>query len=236
MMKPLRFLFSHIAASILLLISGLVTPALAGPPLICHRLDIGDAKSLPWTGTAWNLSGNENYDTRNLVQDTLAILDSGAPVIVRMETLRRATLYARNDPRAAKELLTKLHQRATSAEAAGHPDALAWFDVGYLAEAYKQWSGKESNPAAGIDGYSLVTKALAARGHSDPEMEFAAALITLHGPEPAHQEHAQRAIAGAKGDPLLARNLSSQFLGNDRQTVSQALVRSITSEEEDARK
>jgi hypothetical protein len=215
----------------LLLVSGLMTPALAGPPLICHRLDIGDAKSLPWAGTAWNLAGNENYDTRNLVQDTLAILDSGAPVIVRMETLRRATLDARNDPRAAKALLTKLYQRATSAEAAGHSDALAWFDAGYLVEAYRQWFYKDPNPAAGIDGYGLVKKALALRGHSDPEMEFAAALITLQGPEPAHQEHARRAIAGAKGDPLLARNLSSQFLGSETRTVSEALLRSTKMED-----
>jgi hypothetical protein len=229
-MKTSKSIFLRFAAG-LLFVSGLITPAWAGPPLICHRLDIGDAKSLPWAGTAWNLSGNENYDTRNLVQDTLAILDSGAPVIVRMETLRRATLYARKDPRAAKELLTKLYQRATSAETAGHPDALAWFDAGYLAETYKQWSGKDSNPAAGIDGYSLVTKALAARGHSDPEMEFAAALITLHGPEQAHREHVRKAIAGAKSDSLLARNLSSQVLGSETQTVSEALARSTTLED-----
>jgi hypothetical protein len=229
-MKTSKSFFFRFAAGLLLL-SGLITPAFAGPPLICHRLDIGNAKSLPWTGTAWNLSGNENYDTRNLAQDTLAILDSGAPVIVRMETLRRATLYARKDPRAAKELLTKLYQRATSAETAGHPDALAWFDAGYFAETYKQWSGKDSNPAAGVDGYSLVTKALAARGHSDPQMEFAAALITLHGPEQAHQEHVRKAIAGAKSDSLLARNLSSQFLGSETQTVSEALARSTTLED-----
>jgi hypothetical protein len=217
-----------------LLLSGLITPAFAGPPLICHRLDIGDAKSLPWTGTAWNLSGSENYDTRNLAADTLAILDSGAPVIVRMETLRRATLYARKDPQAAKELLTRLYQRAnggkTVAAGTSSPEALAWFDVGYLAEAFKQWFGKDPNPAAGVDGYGLVMKALALYAQKDPEMEFAAALMTLHGPEQAHQEHAQKAIAGAKNDPLLARNLSSQFLGNEKRTVSEALARSITPE------
>ncbi len=230
-MKPSRFSSPCFATGLLLVLFGLVTSAFAGPPLICHRLDIGDAKSLPWNGTAWNLSGNENYETRNLAHDTLAILDSGAPVIVRMETLRRATLYARKDPRAAKELLTRLYQRATAAETAGRPDALAWFDAGYLAEAYKQWFYKGPNPAAGIDGYSMVAKALAARGRSDPEMEFAAALMTLHGPEQAHQEHAQKAIAGAKDDPLLARNLSAQFLGNQKQTVSEALARSIAPED-----
>jgi hypothetical protein len=219
------------AASLITVLCGLLTSAFAGPPLICHRLDIGDAKSLPWTGDAWNLSGNESYDTKNLTKDTLAILDSGAPVIVRMETLRRATLYARKDPRAAKELLTRLYQRAnTEATSAGH-DALARFDVGYLAEAYQESFGKEPNPAAGIDGYDLVVKALALSGHNDPEMEFAAALITLHGHDRAHEEHARKAIAGAKVDPLLARNLSSQFRGDPKQTVSEALTQRLTTEE-----
>src|SRR2546426_6729189 len=148
--------------------------AQAGPPLICHTIEIGQAKSLPWISHSWNLSGGENYDTKNLVKDTLEILKPDTPVLVRMETLRRATLYARKDPVAAKELLAKLHARATSAESTGHPDALVWFDVGYLAEAYKQWIGQswmrvskdEQNPAAGVDGYALVKKALALRGPS----------------------------------------------------------------------
>lgn len=217
---------SSFSAGVLLVVLGFATSAFAGPPLLCHRLDIGDAKSLPWSGSAWNLSGNENYDTKNLAQDTLAILDSGPSVIVRMETLRRATLYARKDPRAAKELLTRLYQRASAPVAT----ALAQFDAGYLIEAYKQWFGKEPNPAAGIDGYALVLKAIAASVRDDPQMEFAAALITLRGPEQAHQDHARKAMAGAKSDPLLARNLSMQFLGDQNQTVSQALARVVSAE------
>jgi hypothetical protein len=152
-----------------------------------------------------------------------------------METLRRATLYARKDPVAAKELLARLYARATSAESSGHPDALAWFDVGYLAETYKQWIGRklphmtdgmrmDSNPAAGVDGYALVKKALALRG-SDPQMEFAAALITLSGPIAEHREHAQRATAGAKTDSLLAQNLATRFIGPQSETMSQLLAR-----------
>lgn len=205
-----------IFSGILLLLS-FVTSALAGPPLICHRFEIGATKSLPWTGTAWNLSGNENYDTRNLVRDTLAILDSNPSVLVRMETLRRATLYARKDQQAAKELLIRLHARTNEKQ----PGALAWFDEGYLAATYNQWL--QQNPATGLDAYSLIQKALALRGN-DPEMEFAAALITLRGPEKDHQEHVQKAIAGAKSDPLLAQNLSSHFLGDEKQTVAEALA------------
>jgi len=209
--------------------------AQAGPPLICHTIEIGQAKSLPWISHNWNLSGGEAYDTKNLVRDTLEILAPGTPVLVRMETLRRATLYARRDPVAAKELLARLHARATSAESSGHPDALAWFDVGYLAETYKQWIGQkwmrvsadEQNPAAGVDGYALVKKALTLRG-SDPQMEFAAALITFSGPAAEHREHAQRAIAGAKTDPLLAQNLATRFIGPQSETTSQLLAKNPT--------
>src|SRR5262249_49800589 len=160
----------------------------------------------------WNLSGAETYDVKNLVRDTLALLDSATPVVVRMETLRRATLYARNDSQVAKELLAKLYARASAAEAAGHPDALAWFDAGYLAEAYNQGFGKdEPNPAKGVDGYSWVKKAIELR-NNDPQMEFAAALITMAGPKDDYREHVLRATAGAQTDPLLAQNLATRFL------------------------
>jgi len=208
--------------------------AQAGPPLICHTIEIGRAKSLPWIGHNWNLSGGENYDTKNLVPDTLDILAPDIPVLVRMETLRRATLYARKDPHAAKELLARLHARATSAESSGHSDALAWFDVGYLAETYKQWIGQswmrvsqdEQNPAAGVDGYALVKKAIGLRG-SDPQMEFAAALITLSGPQEEHRQHARKATAGAKTDPLLAQNLATPFNGSQSQTMSEMLAKEL---------
>ncbi|HEY1270590.1 MAG TPA: hypothetical protein VGF08_01335, partial [Terriglobales bacterium] len=206
------------------------TAAYAGPPLICHRIAIGSAKSLYWNNPGWNLTGRENYDLKRLVPDTLSILDSDAPVLVRMETLRRATLYARKDPQVAKELLTRLHARATATETAGRPDALAWFDVGYLAESYKQWIGKdEPNPATGLDGYAWVKKAISLRG-TDPQMEFAAALITLAGPASDHQQHVQKAMAGAKSDPLLAENLAARFMGSEEAT-SQVLGHTTTAKQ-----
>ena len=218
--------------------------AIAGPPLICHAFEIGQAKSLPLGSNSWNLSGSENYDTKNLATETLALLTPDTPVLVRMETLRRATLYARKDPLAAKALLAKLHARATSAEAAGHPDALAWFDAGYLVETYKQWIGQnlphmtdgmrmDSNPAGGVDGYAWVKKAIALRGSAlhadDAEMEFAAALITLSGPRDEYTQHAQKAITGAKTDALLAENLATHFLGPKDPTVSEILAKNSAS-------
>jgi hypothetical protein len=201
-------LFPRLAISVVAILAGFTTSAQAGPPLICRRIDIGQAKSLPWVDSNYQ-KGSRGYNVKHLTRDTLAILDSTTPVLTRMETLRRATIYARQDPQVAKELLTRLHVRAANSDASGHSDALAWFDVGYLAEAYKQWIGKgERNPAARLDGYGWVRKAISIRGQ-DPEMEFAAALITLTGPESDHFEHARKALAGAKNDPLLAQNLSS---------------------------
>jgi len=200
---------------------GLTTYAMAGPPLICHPIAIGQAKSLPWVDLNYH-KGDGSYDLQNLTRDTLAILDANASVLVRMETLRRATIYARQDPQVAKELLTRLHARAANAADDNRAGALAWFDAGYLAETYKQWMGKgEPNPAAGLDGYSWVRKAISLRG-PDPEMEYAAALITLTGPKDDYHDHIKKAMEGAKNDPLLAQNLASSFHG---QTIAEMQVR-----------
>src|SRR5205085_2321344 len=229
--RPSRYFHCAALATAMLLS---VNVAQAGPPLICHTFEIGQAKSLPWISHSWNLNGSENYDTKNLAADTLEILKSDTPVLVRMETLRRATLYARKDPVAAKELLARLHARATAAESAGHSDALAWFDAGYLVETYKQWLGQnlphmtdgmrmDANPAAGVDGYAMVKKAIALRG-DDAEMEFAAALITLPGPREDHAQHAQKAIAGAKADALLTQKLATHFVGPKDVTGAEMLT------------
>lgn len=209
-----RFLTATVA--VLLAFS---TFALAGPPLVCHAIEIGPAHTLPWVDLNYR-KGNSSYALNNLPQDTLAILDSNPSVLVHMETLRRATIYARQDPQIAKELLVRLHARAINSDA--KTGALAWFDAGYLAETYKQWFGKgEPNPAGNLDGYAWVVKAIQMRG-SDPEMEFAAALITLTGPDRDHAAHVQRAMAGAPSDPLLAQNLSSNFRN---QSISTLLIK-----------
>jgi hypothetical protein len=208
--------FSRLAISVAAVLLGFTTFAQAGPPLICHPIEIGQAKTLPWVDLNYQ-KGSGGYDLENLTRDTLAILDSNPSVLVRMETLRRATIYARQDTQVAKELLTRLHARAANSDAG----ALAWFDVGYLAETYKQWMGKgEPNPAKGLDGYGWIKKAISLRG-SDPEMEFAAALITLSVSERDHNDHVEKAMAGTKTDPLLAQNLTSHF---NRQTIAEMLT------------
>jgi hypothetical protein len=211
--------FSRRAISLAAVLLGFTTFAHAGPPLICRAIAIGQAKTLPWVDLNYQ-KGSGGYDLENLTRDTLAILDANPPVLVRMETLRRATIYARQDPQVAKELLTRLLARAANSDAS-NPGALAWFDAGYLAETYKPWMGKgEPNPAKSLDGYGWVRKAISLRG-SDPEMEFAAALITFSGSERDHNDHVEKAMAGAKTDPLLAQNLASYF---NRRTIAETLA------------
>ena len=224
-MQRNSFLIRFAALTIAALVF-LAVPAQAGPPLICHTIDIGNAKSLPWISHDWSLTGTESYDTSKLALDAMAILNGDATVLVHVETLRRATLFARTNSRAAKELLVKLVARANDADSAGHADGLARFDAGYLAEAYAQWFGKEQNPAAGLDGYAWVKQALSIRGN-DPQMEFAAALITLSGPAAEHRAYVEKALSGAKTDPLLARNLSSRFIGPQSQTIAELFNRDV---------
>jgi hypothetical protein len=71
----------------------LVRPTMAGPVLICKNYEIGAAKSLPWGGSDWR-SVKPDYDINRLVEDTQALLTPETPVIIRMETLRRAVIYA----------------------------------------------------------------------------------------------------------------------------------------------
>ena len=56
-------------------------------------------------------------------------------------------------------------------------------------------------------------------------MEFAAALIALRGPQAEHAEHAAKAIAGAKTDKELARNLATHFLGPESETMAEMITR-----------
>src|SRR2546422_8717270 len=47
--------FSRLAISIVAVLLGFTTFAQAGPPLICHPIEIGQAKSLPWVADEHSL-------------------------------------------------------------------------------------------------------------------------------------------------------------------------------------
>lgn len=193
-------------------------PALAGPPLLCHPFDIGTARSLPWDGVGNWARGQADYKLAHLISDTEALLAPSTPVIVRMETLRRAAIYASHDRDVATRLLARLTDRARASENAGRPDALALLDAGYLTEALRQISYLTESAQfkasgtwirgliGGTDGYAMVKKAIVVRP-DDPAMEFAAALIAADKNRPAYQAHATRARAGVNRDKLLALNI-----------------------------
>ncbi|MGH9312947.1 MAG: hypothetical protein ACRD09_12535 [Vicinamibacterales bacterium] len=187
--------------------------AIAGPPLLCHPFDTDGAKSLPWGGDGWN-SPVSTYPLDRLVTDTLALLSPEMPVVTRMETIRRAAIYASRDVRVAADLLSALSRRALERNSP-KPDRHAWFDFGYLVETYKQadFLFKTGNPAAGIDGYRHITKAITMGSGVEPEMEFAAALVTERRQRDVANAHYRRAAAGATADSILARNLSARFPG-----------------------
>jgi hypothetical protein len=193
------------------------TPALAGPPLICHPFAVEGGKLIAWgTGPGWN-TPDRSYDIKTLVADTSAVLTADSPILTRMENMRRATIYAMRDPVLAHELLKTVMARALATSS----DGAAWFDAGYLIESYKQaihlrddrkpesraWAAVEETIR--VDGYNWVKKAMAMSAPS-AEMEFAASLMTQG---PVAKAHRARAAATAARNSLLAKNLaSSAFL------------------------
>jgi hypothetical protein len=221
-----------------LVVSGVMAAAaisaFAGPPLICWKVETGGAASLPWIDRPDTYQGmDDDYATSRLADDTLALLRAETPVLERMETLRRAALYASSDAKAGERLLSTLVERTRTNPA----DALAWFDVGYLVEASRQARGRnepgfwtrllesagarpKSVPGLdGLAGYDCIVKALDLGG-GDPAMEYAAALVTWYPRRPEHDAHVARAAAGATEGSLLEKNLLKN-LGEHGRTLAE---------------
>lgn len=199
----------------------------AGSPLIGGAIEIGDAPSLPWGDEPF--ASKRDYDLERLVPDTLALLRPDTPVLARMETLRRATLYsARPDERGRRheklawELVARLLARALDGEASGAPDGYAWFDAGYLVAA-----SKEGGVATGFDGYAYARRGRALLAVS-PEVEFALALMRRMGDtatvRAAYEEHLTAALADAREGTLLARNLLAH-LGEGARSLAELRAR-----------
>ena len=131
--RPLRALVTLAA------VVGFAPAALAGPPLICHPF-VTDAAAplLPWAPGRDFYSPQPGYDVAGLTADTLQLLSPDAPILTRMENMRRATIYAEQDATVAKELLGAVLARTKTPQADARAMALAWFDAGYLLETYRQ--------------------------------------------------------------------------------------------------
>ena len=196
---------SHLFGALVVMMLASASPALAGPSLICHPFDTVGGALLEWgSGPGWN-TPHPSYDIKKLPAEVARLLDTDAPVLTRMENLRRATIYAMTDPAVAHQLLTVVMGRALIPRS----NAQAWFDAGYLIESYKQaahlqergslWSKDQAWMATDetlkVDGYGFVKKAMAMAAAPNAEMEFAASLMT------------QGTVAAARGS-VLAQNLA----------------------------
>lgn len=193
----------------------------AGPPLICQPFVTGDAPLLPWTEGLRNWDARDpGYDVAHLTADTLELLSAGAPIIARMENLRRATIYASHRPRVATELMGAVLERTRAAAPESHAAALAWFDAGYLIETYRQMGTIDGADLLatfaqqegllpggdGVDGYALIQKAVRLAPEITAEAEFAASLMMTEARGAAR--HREQAAAGAAPGSLLALNLA----------------------------
>ena len=184
-----------------LLLVALPSVALAGPPLICHPFQTAGDELLPWAaGPGWN-NPDPKYNVQRLRADLLRLLTADAPVLARMENMRRAAIYAAKDKRVADELLQALIARASTSGSPSNPAAL--FDAGYLVESYKQASHLHGWGPPAEDGYAMVVRAIGASG-GNAEMEFAASLMTQGAQADAHLRRAR-----AAAQPLLAKNIEA---------------------------
>ncbi len=202
-----------VVAALVVIVAG--QEAVAGPPLLCWKIETGDARCLPWGSAPFDEV--RGYSSAAVADDTLALLDDDQPVLIRMETLRRAAIYLKHDAPRARDLLGRLMARAMDAEATGKPmvlASLAWFDAGYLLQAYHQWNsdftrgmpGAAGADSSGVAGYAWVKRGIELRG-DDPAMELAAALMTAMHDRSASAVHLKRAARAAATDPLFAANL-----------------------------
>lgn len=193
--------------------------ALAGPPLLCHPFETAGARSLPW-GDGWN-EADRDYDRSRLPADTEALLAPRTPVIARMETLRRAAIYASANGADLRRLSAALEARIASAREP-QAKALALFDAGYFAETLQDIARLQGYDMPGVgkvdasalravlargDGSRRIAEAVRLRP-DDASIRFAAALVASADKRPIDRiVHARAARAGAGNDRLLALNI-----------------------------
>ena len=160
-----------------ILFAGLtLSPVWAGPPIICHPIQIGSARSLPWQDApGWN-GAQDSYDVSHLVVDTMGLLTPQMPTPVRMETLRRAAIYSFRNADVGNRLAARLLARTLDDEAAGRPQATSWFDAGYFVEALREAAQiyPALRSAQDFNGGAWIRKAIALGGK---DMQQAEAIV-----------------------------------------------------------
>lgn len=190
-----------------------ISSTFAGPPSICHPVDIGEAKSIPWGDGAF--SQERGYSKSDVIDDTIEVLENSDSAMVHMETLRRATLYLDRRTEQATTLLAKLLARTLDSETKPKANALAWFDAGYLSQCYDQVgidTGVTCGKYRGVIGYGWIKKALAIN-ENDAELQFGAAMVTVLAGIKEHDEHIARIKKLASEDSLVMQNLETHSKG-----------------------
>jgi hypothetical protein len=199
-------------------------PVILGAPMICREFEIGEARSLPWERGQATKSG---YDRARLVDDVAAALATETDLVVRMETLRRATMYVGKDAKLAWELVGERSLALLDQTASGSKESTAWFDVAFLVACFRQ-SGVDLDCRAGvadkIDGYGYfkmgLERARVERNDQIGTIEFAAALaahpaMMRGGGDEAAQERYRRHLDAARNSAppgsLLEKNLATHL-------------------------
>ncbi len=212
---------SRLRGAVLAIALMLAPAAYAGPPTLCYPFNTAGAASLPWgSGRGWN-TPDKAYDTRRLLADTQTLLAPRTPVIARMETLRRASIYASADGATLLGMAAMLDARIAASKDA-NTKALALFDAGYFAETLQDIIRLQGYDMPGIgkvdkralnaiqargDGSLRIAQALQLRP-ADAAMRFAAALVSSADQRKSDfAVHARLARAGVDGDRLLALNI-----------------------------
>lgn len=198
-------------------------PALAGPPMICMEFQC-DEVAIPLGDNS--LQPKKGFNTRKLPERTADALDKADSVIERMETIRRAAIYAARANGSTEDVFNALAWRALNAEVSGDTRAYAdaLFDAGYFAATMANFGEKiDGSPAAsqGLAGYAWITRAIEL-SDDDASMHFAASLAThpvmRSSKRDLFEHHVAMASLGIETDPVLARNLQAHMNHFDEST------------------
>jgi hypothetical protein len=199
-------------------------PALLGPPAICQPFAIGDAPSLPWRSGAFGI--DPDYDLDRLVRQTRRLLDAEADAMVRMETVRRAVVYAsgvgdfdRDDRPSLErrrtivaELVSMLRERALAphlaAKSAGEAEtAPPLFDLGFALAGLRQLEGVGGLARIDSSGEAELLRAVAWHG-ADGAMHLGVSLgLFLSEDERASDRFLLAAARDCAEGTLLRENL-----------------------------
>ncbi|MCB9899123.1 MAG: hypothetical protein H6825_14050 [Planctomycetes bacterium] len=191
-----------------------VAPTRLGPALLCFPIDPGGRDTLPAPG--------QPLAADDVVPAALALLASSDSGLLHMETLRRAVLRLQGGDGLAR-LVKRLEDEASARErgvsalrAAGlvpgadllAQAARARFDLAYGRASAAEAGLRDADLASVGADLALVRAALP----KDAELAFGAALVAWSRRDTtAAALHLQDALAAARGDALLARNLCATF-------------------------